>query len=278
MRPLVLALPLALLLASPAVAFTSISWTEVLQNVAVRGRAHDPRVPHGYRHREITERALADLGFGPGALGTIELHNFLSDWDQYAHTVAHPPTDRYRPGDHFDRNEHETSAEAFMRGVKTLDDRRLAISRLLEAGRTAEGLAMLGHAIHALQDSCSHSNLVDLSVPEQQEVMALQCGTRVEIPAVLLAKLRITGTSRHALEDLAPEADKEPGFGHDRFAKDNVRFNAEARSPAAGAPGRTKYDRAVELATEATRRFTLQIEKSVSPEAWKKALTFQPSP
>jgi hypothetical protein len=261
--------------AAPAAAFTSVSWVEAVEDALSPDRAHRADVAHGHRHRQILEAALAPVGFEPAALRFVALQNFLTDWDEYAHTPTHPPNARYRPGDHFDRNEDERSAEAFERGLAALGDRRTRMIRALEAGRTAEALTLFGPATHAVQDAWSHSNLIDLEPSLQREAQALLDGRRPTPSPRLLAKLRLTGVCRRSNADLPPADDREPGFGHDRFAKDDVRYNAEARRRVVPG-GPTQYERAFAAATIATEALARRFEAGVSPAAWRKALTYAP--
>jgi hypothetical protein len=275
LRSLLAACACFLLAAPPALAFASITWGEAVQDVLIRSRPRDPKHDHGYRHREITARAIAGLGFSEDARKLLGWQNFLTDWDQYHHTPARPPNERYRPGDHFDRNEGETSAMAFRRGLAALQARRLETARLLERGEVPAGLTVLGQALHGLQDCYAHTNMVDLSADDRRAVLSAQLGQAAEVPAAVLARLRVTGTSRRAMRDLAPAEDREPGFGHDRFSKDNATTNREARSPSTQAAGLTKFQHAVELATGASRAFVLRVRQDVSPAAWQKALAYQ---
>jgi hypothetical protein len=277
-RRVAVALMLVSLMPAPAWGFSSSTVAEALQNVLVRGRTAEPHHDHGYRHKEITALAIADLGLSEPARQLMGWHNFLTDWDQYEHTPWRPPNGRYRPADHFDRNEHETSAESFRRGLAALDARRQAASTLLRRGRAEAGLAVLGRALHAVQDLHAHSNLVDLDEPDRRVIRALIVGQAHEVPPPLLARLRLTGTSRRVMGDLAPSDDREPGYGHEAFSKDNADKNAESRAPAPGAPGRTKYQLAFALATEATRAFSLTVRDEAGAAGWSEALTYRPGP
>lgn len=277
-RRAVLAVMLLSLVPAPAWAFSSSTVAEALQNVLLRGRTADPGHDHGYRHKEITALAIADLGFSEPARRLLGWHNFLTDWDQYEHTPLRPPNSRYQPADHFDRNEHETSAESFRRGLVALDHRRKTASGLLRRGRPEAGLAVLGRALHAVQDLYAHSNTLDLPEADRRLVRALLIGEAHEAPPPLLAKLRLTGTSRRVMGDLAPSDDREPGYGHDAFSKDNDHKNAEAKAPAPGAPGRTKYQLAFALATEASRAFLLTVRDDAGASGWAKAQTYRPGP
>ncbi|MFN3431180.1 MAG: hypothetical protein ACK46X_14655 [Candidatus Sericytochromatia bacterium] len=277
-RRAVAALMLLSLLQTPAWGFSSSTVGEALQNVLVRGRPADPHHDHGYRHKEITALALRDLGFSEPARKLLGWHNFLTDWDQYEHTPLRPPNSRYQPADHFDRNEGETSAEAFHRGLLALEGRRKTASGLLRRGRAEAGLAVMGRALHAVQDFHAHSNMVDLPEPDRRLIRSLLLGQAHDAPPHVMAALRLTGTSRHVMGDLAPAEDREPGYGHDAFSKDNVHKNAEAKAPAPDAPGRTKYQRAFELATEATRAFLLTIRDEAGASGWAKAQQYRPGP
>jgi hypothetical protein len=273
-RHVLAALAALLLLAPPASAFSSMSWGEALQDTLVSERSRDPRHDHGYRHRQITVRALEGFGFTPAALRFLGWHGFLTDWDQYAHTPQHPPNGRYRPGDHFDRNEDETSAEAFERGLKALAlQRRLAVSAL-RRGEVEAGLMALGRGLHGVQDCYAHSNVIDLAPADQRLVLALQLGQAAEAPASLLSKLRLAGSSRYPRPDIDPTRDREPGFTHDHWAKDNAGYNREARAPAVGAPGHTKYERAFELAVAASRAYVARVRDEAGVEAWARALGY----
>jgi hypothetical protein len=273
-RRLLAALAALLLFAPQASAFSSMSWGEALQDTLVGDRPRSPLHDHGYRHQQITVQALADFGFTPDGLRFLGWHSFLTDWEQYAHTPQHPPNGRYRPGDHFDRNEDETSADGFVRGLKGLAlQRRLAV-RALRRGEVEAGLAALGRGLHGVQDCYSHSNVIDLSPPDQRLVVALQLGQSAEAPAALLAKVRLAGSSRYPRPDIDPTRDREPGFTHDDWAKDNAGYNREAKAPAAGAPGHTKYERAFDLAVTASRAYAAKVRDEAGVEAWARALRY----
>lgn len=274
LRRVCLALALLLLTAPPGWAFSSMSWGEALQGVVFGDRPGDPRHDHGYRHQQINRLALGEFAFSPAALRFLGWQSFLTDWEQYAHTPAHPPNGDYRPGDHFDRNEDERSAEAFVRGLEALAIQRRQAVQALGRGDVESALRALGRGLHGLQDSYSHSNVIDLSEADQRLVLALQLGERAEAPAALLGRLKLAGSSRYPRPDIDPLRDREPGFGHDTWAKDDARYSREAGAPALGAAGRTKYERAFELAVAASRAFVRKVRDEAGPQAWERVLKF----
>jgi hypothetical protein len=267
MRRLILAGAIVLAFAAPAASFSTITLPEAGLDLVWPSRLANPDVAHGYRHFEATQCALEPLGFGPRAVRFVARHDFLVDWDHYAHTLAHPPTARYAPADHFDRNEHESSAMAFERALAALSRRRREVLARLASGDGLGAMATLGALLHGVQDACSHSNAVDLAPGDRARFVALLAGTAGPGRAIAV---RLTGTSREKLADLAPNADAEPGFGHDAYSKDDARKNAEARKRMSD--GRTKFEAAMALACEAGHAAVVALKSQADPERWRAAV------
>lgn len=228
--PLLAALPLAMA-AGPAVAFTSM--------------------PFGAIHGAITREALAGVLPDRAVAQVIEA-NWRADFDEM--TIAlwpgkalFVPNGRYEPAHHFDRGGNERHAAAFERGAAYVAQMRREAAASLSAGREEAGLRALGRGLHALQDFCSHSNLVDLGEDERQAVAAILAGASRPVPEAL----RLTGYD--------PETGRDPhgdAYGHDAFSKDGPDRTPEAR---ARIGERTKHELAVEAAVALSRAFVAGV-------------------
>lgn len=216
-------------------------------------------VPFGGIHGTITREALA--GLSPRAIDAVIEGNWRADFDEMTIAIwpgkaLFVPNDRYDPGHHFDRGGGEGHGAAFDRGAAFVREMGRETAARLSSGEVRAGLLAMGRAVHALQDFCSHSNVIDLAGPDRAAIAAILAGAAGSAPA----GLRITGYDPHTGQD--PEGDP---FGHDAFSKDGPDRTPEARVRVGE---RTKHALAVEAAVALTRAFAGEVREAVGEAAW----------
>ncbi len=242
--------------------------------------------PGGYIHRQITEEALTPLQMKKEVVDRVGDWIWRTDWDESKKSLPPRPNENYKPEHHFDRNELATCegcetkhAEAFLRGAQyAAEQKAIAVAGLKkEQGKTLDdAIEAMGHGLHALQDVFSHSNIVDLSAADLEQVkMALK---NASAPP---KTLKLTGHDLQKGKDLqdvpAGNCLENYDFGHDVCSKDEPKKNKESQKKieaGAGAydkkrPDRTKFDGARELAVAFTRAWVEQIRDEAGTKAWQ---------
>lgn len=230
LAPLLVAIGLVVLTA-PAMAFNS--------------------VPFGGIHATITEAALASSGLSPRAVAAIVEANWRTDFDEmtvglWPVEALFVPNGRYEAGHHFDRGGADSHAVAFGEGAAFVSAMRREAAAQLTVGQREAGLWSMGRGLHALQDFCSHSNVVELSVGEQEAVATILAGLPGEAPEAL----RITGYDPETGHD--PPGDP---YGHGAFNKD--------------APARAQHEPAFRMAVALSRAFVGQVREDVGAPIWR---------
>lgn len=155
------------------------------------------------------------------------------------------PNNNYRPSHHFDRPPGQSHREAFSEGAQYLHTQNEEFFRNLEQGKYKKCSQILGHILHARQDFFAHSNFIDLDERQRELVSSSLMSFQFEGPedTTIPASLQLTGYSANADDPGMPPNDPWP---HDRFAKDNAKFNTEARTRRDGS--KSKFWRAYEAA------------------------------
>ncbi len=226
---LVVAVSALLIAAGPAQGFTSVDG------------GHAP-------HDAITAVA-AEAGWPEGAVKALQAAVRQPDIDDLREAPVEGDKDRmdasvtFRPWHHCDRVAPATDADAVNATIAYIaHERGLALN--LSLPDPVAAVRALGRALHALQDCFSHTDVVDHPPAERRALIdALVRGGPA--PA-----LRVCGSQPGAPEIGRPAGDPYP---HDDFNKDDAESTPEAE--ALMADGRSKFEHARELATEATRAF-----------------------
>lgn len=201
--------------------------------------------PHRSPHDVVTRRAARLVGWPRGAERALLEAVRVPDVAEMT-LVPSPSNPRrvragsaYDPTHHFDRVPPMSDAEAFEYARDHVRTQRALALALHQDPRSA--VQALGRALHAVQDACSHSNLVDLDDDARRRFLdALLDGAPVPPEARLVSYL--PGSREPGL----PPDDPYP---HDRYSKDSRRATAEADRPHGAG---TKFDAAVEAATQAS--------------------------
>jgi hypothetical protein len=215
-------------------------------------------------HDDITEEASRQADW-PGGTGALEAAVRAPDADE---TEYDPDLDEpmridageaFRWSHHCDRQVGNASAYDFLATARYVAHERSEALAESGAGDASAALKALGRALHAIQDCYSHSNAVDLAADEQarmHRVLLSGNGTPPE-------GLRLTSFDPGADDPERPDGDE---YNHGDFAKDKADHNEESklRLPS----GQTKYERAHELAVDASAAFLASFRDTVTAEEW----------
>lgn len=212
-------------------------------------------VAGGAIHGEITEDATKRLGINDCDDLQEAVRN--PDWEQTSvKGLSLRPNDLYRPTNHFDRAAGKSHEQAFKEAAFFVRTEHEKCTKLAKAGQLDGSLASLGRVLHALQDLVSHSNYIDLSSAQQQQVIAAIWDENQPVAA----ELTLT-----AYDTKAEDPGKPPGekYAHDDFSKDNPNKNSEAKKVV---NGKTKYKiayaSAVDLSEQTLRKIKGELGNS----------------
>jgi hypothetical protein len=167
----------------------------------------------------------------------------------------------YRPEHHCDRAGGISDSAAFFATCRYIRSEVQSAIDYAGRGESDSAVTSMGRALHALQDSYSHSNYVDLDAGDQAVMDSLLWSRHP--PDAPVGKLRITGYDPAAKDPEQPPGDE---FSHRLHSKDSDKKNAESRELIAE---RTKYELAKEAAVRATAG-TLRLWRSSLPDSlWR---------
>jgi hypothetical protein len=205
----------------------------------------------GGPHDEITGEAARRVGFPADAVEALQQAvrepDFQdTEYDPQLDEPARMDADHeYEPSHHCDRVAPATDLEAFNATVDYIGHERAAAANASMQHKVGEVVSHLGRALHAIQDCYSHTNVVDFGRSGWTAHQEALIGDWDPLPG-----LRLVAYDPGADEPGRPEGDPYP---HDGFAKDSSGMNAESKLELAD--GRTKYEAARDLATDASEAF-----------------------
>lgn len=183
-------------------------------------------------HGEITEKALADLGFSAPTRFIIEKANVSQDvCIRQIHIKRH-----------FDRLPFERSERSYKRSIPYLAREKERIFKHLLDGEYKPALEAFGRSLHTVQDVFAHSNFCDMNEVDSKQFTESVVGLQYDFPesTILVA---------------SPFGDRADRFGysHREHAKD-TRDYPEGSEP---------FERARDGAQEASTDFTLVIKSEL---------------
>lgn len=203
-------------------------------------------------HDEITAVA-EEVGWPEDAVEALQAAVRQPDIDDLK-TVKEDGKERldasvtYAPWHHCTRQPPGGDADAFNATVAYIHEQR-GLAENLSLLDPAAAVRALGRALHAMQDCFSHSNIVDLDPMAQGRLtQALVQGG--DAPGGLV----LAGVLAHSADMERPPGDPYP---HADFNKDDPKASDEASLMLAD--GRSKYEAAHALASNATREFLLDF-------------------
>jgi len=206
-------------------------------------------------HDQITKAAAAALKWSEKAIKALQAAVRGVDWDE---TTRLKPNANYKPEHHFDRGPGVTDQNAFMAGVKYLQDQlKEAITNAMNAMKKA-AIKAAGRALHALQDFKSHSNFIDLSAEDQKKAKDALFDNTKAAPGTL----KLTGYDRNAKDPGKPPGDPYP---HDTKSKDNPEKNEEAKTAVGD---KTKFELAKQSAIDESIDLLNRIKDGVTEAQW----------
>jgi len=193
------------------------------------------------QHKEITNSALSDLGFGfsARAAGIIKAANTHQDGWFFSWNYAVPEF-------HGDRYPPKSSRDAFNDLRNYIKEQKELAETILRQCNAEAALEAIGRALHGLQDFFSHSNFADeLNHDEQEQAMAALSDTSIDPPANL--KMTSWGVS---------DKDDPEHYTHSAHAKD--------------APGDPWFDTAKNFAVIQSHGFIEGIKNDLTTDEWNK--------
>lgn len=221
-------------------------------------------------HDEITG-VVADLGWPKDAVEALQAAVRQPDLDDLGPAPVEGNKDRmdvtvtFRPWHHCDRVAPATDDEAVNATIAYVaHERDLAENLSLVDPEAAVGA--LGRALHAMQDCFSHTDVVDLPAEAQQSLAQafLRAGARPP-------PLRVCGSQPGALDIERPAGDP---YAHADHNKDDAKSSPEAEVTMAD--GRSKFEHARDLASNATRAFVLDFMGRLDADESARLLDVKP--
>ncbi len=227
-------------------------------------------------HDQITQTAARCWRFNEEMTQRLMYEVRQVDWNEssWSPSFWHPfdlartvPNAQYQARHHFDRGPGRSHAQAFKDGAAYVREQKLLAVNEAFQGRMEQALTALGHALHALQDLKAHSNFVDLTRQEQDEVERALVDPTWMPPA----RLKITSFSPGA-EDAERPRRTDPGwteddpYSHGDFAKDSPDKNEEAKAKIGTA---TKYELAREAAIQESKDFLYMFRCMLNARIWE---------
>jgi len=180
-------------------------------------------------HGQITEKALADLGFSEPTLIIIEKANVGQD-------VCLRQIHLKR---HFDRLPGERPEKAYKRSIPYLAREKERVLKHLLEGDYRRALEAFGRSLHTIQDVFAHSNYCDMNEADRRRFAASVVGLEYDFP-------------KSTMLVASPFGDRSDRFhySHREHAKDTRDFPE----------GPEAFERAMEGAVKASGEFTLIVE------------------
>lgn len=248
----------------------------------------------GYVHGDLTRKSLNLFKLNSIFVEAVADANWHVDWDSskidffnfYYGRIKLPyrPNHLYKPDYHFDRNKEDgtgglANQKAFSRGVQFVRSQRVIIIDGLN-GRNNKTMTdvqiAMGHALHAIQDFFSHSNVIDLSQNDYLLTMAILKSKSGPI-GLAPSTIMICGFDKNFNKDFEinfPDSPCSTTYGHDACAKDDPFFEEGKRKMKPGSyefnPEKTKFTRAYEAADIFSVSWIQEIKNEVGPINWKK--------
>lgn len=218
-------------------------------------------------HDEITGVA-AEVGWPEDAVEALQAAVRQPDIDDLRPVEGEDGKERmdasvtYAPWHHCARQPPGDDAQALDATVRYVHEQR-ALAENLSLLDPPAAVRALGRALHALQDCFSHSNVVDLGV-EAADALKQALVHGGDAPE----GLRLCGVLPHSADIERPAGD---AYSHADFNKDDTKASPEAEIPLPD--GRSKYEHAHALATEATRAFLIEFMQRLDGDESERLLT-----
>jgi hypothetical protein len=219
-------------------------------------------------HDEVTGVAATEAGWPKDAVEALQAAVRQPDIDDLQPVEGEDGKKRmdasvtYAPWHHCARQPPGGDASALNDTVAYIHAQR-ALAHNLSLLDPPAAVRALGRALHALQDCFSHSNVVDLDA--QAAALLQEALVHGGEPP---EGLRLCGVLPHSSDIERPPGD---AYSHADFNKDDAKASPEAEIPLAD--GRSKYEHAHALATEATRAFLVDFMQGLGTDESDRLLT-----
>jgi hypothetical protein len=238
------------------------AWPVVVATLCASPAAAFNSLPPGTSpHDRITAAAAAPLGFKDAALEALQAAVRQADLDDVTvkasgeRLAVLDATLAYQPAHHCDRVPPATDADAFAATAAYVRLQGEEARQLAASGDAVRARTALGHALHALQDCYSHSDIGEKDPATQAAFLSALLGD-----GALPGSVRVCGFKPGEKVAEMPPGDPYP---HGQFKKDSPNSTDDAR--AVLPDGRTKYGAARDLAVAATTQFLGNVMAGLTP-------------